>query len=164
MCNVMKYFGHHPRYYLRHPFEWVADRCRCLKWARQRVVRGYADCDVWNLDNWFSDVVPGALKHLAEHHSGWPDSLFETPEEWTVWLNKAAAAIKMMSEEEQDKINKYWPPYKDELDNWQIWGHRGPTQAAENYYNEADKIAAEAQKNFEVVMSELCQYFHALWD
>ena len=164
MCNVMKYFSHRPRYYLRHPFEWIGDKWRELKWAKQRVVRGYADCDVWNLDGWFSDVVPGALTHLAEHHYGWPDSLFETPEEWTVWLKKAAAAIRMMDEEEQDKVNKYWPPYRDELDNWQIKGYKGPSQAFEDYYNEAQKIAAEAQKNFETVMMEFTQYFHALWD
>lgn len=164
MCNVMKYFSHSPRYYLRHPFEWVADKWRCLKWARQRVVRGYANCDVWNLDSWFSNVMSGALKELAEHHYGWPDGLFDTPEEWTAWLNKAAAAIKMMSEEEQDKVNKYWPPYRDELDNWQIGGYKGSSQAFKDYTDEAQKIAAEAQKNFEAVMVELSQYFHALWD
>lgn len=164
MSNVMKYFSHSPRYYLRHPFEWIGDKCRALKWARQRVVRGYADCDVWNLDNWFSDVVSGALTHLAEHHCGWPDHLFKTPEEWTAWLKKAAAAIKMMDEEEQDKVNKYWPPYRDELDNWQIKGYKGPSQAFRNYTDEAQRIAAEAQKNFEAVMSEFVQYFSALWD
>ena len=100
MSNVMKYFNYRPRYYLLHPLEWVANKWRCLKWAKQRVVRGYADCDVWNLDSWFSKVVSGALMNLAENHHGWPDSFFETPEEWTAWLNKAAAAIKMMNEEE----------------------------------------------------------------
>ena len=165
MCNVMKYFSHRPRYYLRHPFEWMGDKWKELKWARQRVVRGYADCDMWNLDSWFAAVLPDMLNQFAEDAHGWPDGTFETFEDWQQWLRDTAAAIKMMREEEQDAINPHWPAYQKELDNWQYTANGyAPGEVAHCYWEEAKRIAADAQNNFEQAMISFSKNFKCLWD
>lgn len=163
--SVFGYGGYRPRYYLRHPFEWVADKFRELKWAKQRAIRGYADCDVWNMDVWFGYVVADMLDQLGDTANGWPDRDFKSFEDWKAWLHKTAAAIRMTREDQQDKINPYWEPYKNELDNWQYneKGHT-PSDNFENYYHEAERIAAEKQEEFETAMNSFSKNFHGLWD
>ena len=53
-------------------FRWF---CRELRFARQRVFQGYCDMDVWNLDNWFLDVVPDMLQQLRDKGIGYPCSV-----------------------------------------------------------------------------------------
>ena len=161
-CDVRKYFGYRPRYYLRHPFEWIKDRRKCRKWAKQRIVRGYADCDVWNLDKWFAAILPEMLNQLAGTTHGYPDQKFETFEEWQQWLRETAAAIRMMREEEQDAINPYWPAYERELEDWQ-YGYT-PGEAAHCYWEEAKRIAADAQDRFEQAMISFSKNFSSVWD
>ena len=164
-CSVFKYFPYRPRYYLRHPFEWIGDKWRALKWAKQRAIRGYADCDIWNMDSWFSSVVPEMLEQLAEEANGWPDGKFETFGEWQQWLRDTAAAIKMMREEEQDAINPYWPAYQEELGNWQ-YTEKGyaPSELSHKYQAEASRIAEAMQEKFEQAMISFSKNFHCLWD
>lgn len=52
-------------------FKWFR---RELRFARQRVRRGYCDMDVWNLYDWFLDVVPDMLQRLRDTGVGYPCS------------------------------------------------------------------------------------------
>ena len=47
---------------------------RELRFACQRVYRGYCDSDVWNLYSWFLDVVPDMLLQLKETGACFPCS------------------------------------------------------------------------------------------
>lgn len=50
---------------------------RCLKWSRQRVVRGYADCDVWSMFSYLQKLMPDMLRHLKDNRHGSPSYLGE---------------------------------------------------------------------------------------
>lgn len=43
---------------------------RDMKHLYQRMVRGWADSDVWSMENYISDVCIGMLGHLKANHCG----------------------------------------------------------------------------------------------
>lgn len=43
---------------------------RCIKWSCQRIVRGYAECDVWNMDGYLQRLVPDMLQDLKDNRNG----------------------------------------------------------------------------------------------
>lgn len=52
-------------------FRWLRNN---LRYARQRIRRGYCDQDTWNLYSWFLDVVPEMLQDMRDHGTGYPCS------------------------------------------------------------------------------------------
>ncbi len=99
---------------------------RMLKWAKQRIMRGYADCDVWNFDNFLAAVIPAGLRDLAELHS-YPFD-FGSHEEWNKWLIETAELFEeayndevfiITGEEYQQKINKAFDRLKEQFGN--LW-------------------------------------------
>ena len=90
----------------RYPSNWlenIRQIPRSIKWSYQRITRGFADVDVFNLDYYLSGIIIGSLNHLADHHFGVPyafsDTMDDNPDGWTVWLRDTASKF-----EEADKI------------------------------------------------------------
>ena len=54
----------------------IKDSPRVVKAMYQRATRGWADCDVWNIDSWFQGVVPDMLRRLADTKHGTPSLFF----------------------------------------------------------------------------------------
>lgn len=54
------------------------------KFKKQRCNRGYADCDLWNMDWYLMELIPSMLEDLAKRHNGHPYDM--TDEEYTKWL------------------------------------------------------------------------------
>lgn len=48
---------------------------RCIKYSKQRIVRGYADCDVWNMYSHLEELMPAMLQHLKDNRNGSPGFL-----------------------------------------------------------------------------------------
>lgn len=46
-----------------------------LKYAYQRIKKGYCDADLWEIDGWFLTVVPDMLKQFSKTHNGYPEIL-----------------------------------------------------------------------------------------
>lgn len=46
-----------------------------LKYAYQRIKRGYCDADLWEIDGWFLTVVPDMLKQFSKTRKGYPEIL-----------------------------------------------------------------------------------------
>ena len=98
---------------------------RMLKWAKQRIIRGYADCDVWNFDSFLATVISSGLRDLAELHS-YPFS-FGSHEEWSRWLIETAELFEeaynedfiITGEEYQQKINKALDRLREQFGN--LW-------------------------------------------
>ena len=45
------------------------------KWAKQRKKRGYSDCDIWNMRDWFISTVKPMIEQLRDNHMGFPESI-----------------------------------------------------------------------------------------
>ena len=48
---------------------------KCLKWSKQRIVRGYADCDTWSIDGYLQKLLPDMLQYLKDNRHGSPGFL-----------------------------------------------------------------------------------------
>ena len=44
---------------------------RAFRYAKQRIARGWADCDVWEMNTHITAVISGMLKTLAETDNGY---------------------------------------------------------------------------------------------
>ena len=70
--------------YGRNPLEYIKYFGKQLKWAYQRITRGYCDADTWDLDYYYANLIGVTLKHLADNTISYPyDS---DPEEWKAYL------------------------------------------------------------------------------
>ena len=55
---------------------------REVKFAYQRVVRGWDDRAVWSVDYWLDDMMPAVLRQLKEDKHGTPSEMFPTGPEF----------------------------------------------------------------------------------
>ena len=71
---------------------WVKHFFRCIKWSRQRITRGYADSDVWDMDAFLQKLIPDMLENFKDNHHGAPTCLGEDEDtanaEWDRILDK----------------------------------------------------------------------------
>ena len=71
---------------------------RCIKWSCQRIVRGYAECDVWNMDGYLQRLVPDMLQDLKDNRNGSPSYLGEN------YTNEEGILVNDTCHDEWDKI------------------------------------------------------------
>lgn len=45
---------------------------RCIKWAWQRVTKGYCDADTWDLDKYYPRLIKATLLAFKENNDGCP--------------------------------------------------------------------------------------------
>jgi hypothetical protein len=68
-----------------------------LVWKYQRGLRGYADCDVWNLNTYLLTWLPSAVRQLRDTGHSYPGG-FEygrTEEEWDNTLTRLADLLEL---------------------------------------------------------------------
>ena len=103
----------------RYPSNWlenIRQIPRSIRWSYQRITRGFADVDVFNLDCYLSGVIIGTLNHLADHHFGVPYSLKDSPDEWTAWLRETANKFEEANKIEEDSYSVEFEQVKAEHD------------------------------------------------
>lgn len=71
---------------------------KCLRWSKQRIVRGYADCDKWNMFDFLQTLIPDMLQDMRENRVG---SLGYLGENYT---NDEGISVNDMCHEEWNKI------------------------------------------------------------
>jgi hypothetical protein len=59
-----------------------SSKLRAIKYGYQRLFRGWDDTTIWSLDTRFCKTLGEQLIELARVSHGWPDTLYDTPEEW----------------------------------------------------------------------------------
>ena len=65
-----------------------------IKMKYQKLIRGYSDIEIWNLDITTAEWIIPRLKYLKEHTCGYPPDL-ETFEEWQEILQKMIDAFEL---------------------------------------------------------------------
>jgi hypothetical protein len=77
-----------------------------IKYRFQRAFRGWADCDTWDMDFWFIEVMKPMLQHLRDTHMGHPGDL--TEEAWNVVLDRMIFLLAEMDENTCSQQNTFW--------------------------------------------------------
>lgn len=131
-----------------------------LKYSIQRAFRGYADCDVWNVDGYLCEIMPSMIKQLKEKTHGYPSHL-SSPEEWETILNKIIlgfeAGKKLINTDnwalnEECKITTS----SNKVDFTNPW-----TKEQIEHFKNLDRIDS---KNFDEGMKLFAEHFFSLWD
>lgn len=73
--------------------EYHTDKEDLDKWKQQRIERGYADVDAWNMCDFLRSVIPGMARQIA---NGCSYSARMTAEEWRETLIKMAECFEFM--------------------------------------------------------------------
>lgn len=71
---------------------------KCLRWSWQRIVRGYADCDKWNMYRYLQNLIPDMLQDLRDERHGSPGYLGKN------YTNEDGILVNDTCHEEWDKI------------------------------------------------------------
>lgn len=142
---------------------------RKLKWAHQRITRGWADRDTWDLDSSILEYLNGTIQYLADHHYGFPGhGRFDSDEKWTEYLREMASCFYRAEEENQyydcPSYDQWWSWYKEnDLSEEDILLHD------ENPFS--DDMMEESKRNYhkrhnDLVrgMQMLQKAFWQLWD
>ena len=88
---------------------------RNLKYAWQRITRGYCDADLWDLNDYYCTLIENSLRDFNQRRHGYPIGLEE--EEWNTkiqhivqLLNKyrvaSANEMEAIEDEYSDKLEK----------------------------------------------------------
>ena len=164
------------RYYLTHPWEWFKDLKYCLRDAYQRITRGYADTDWFDMDSHLLELLPAMLKELAANSHSYPGrEPFDTPEKWSAWLNEMADNLISCREEEIDKANEYYKEYIESFDTKEsedengartiTWaGNPNHEEISKLYFKRYKELGDAAQQRLEDTLRFLSKYFFHLWD
>lgn len=119
---------------------------RCIKFSYQRIARGFSDCDVWSLDEYYASLFAATLRHLAATTHGYP-VLYDTGEidkdgndagynRWCAELNRIADLFDTVSAFDA---------------NLELGDENGIS-------------AAEKQANLEEAFDWLKEHWYDLWD
>ncbi len=142
-------FGYAPHHSLTHPNIILSDLAREVKWAYQRVTRGWDDRVVWSVDEWLATIMPDILKKLKDTKYGIPYAVFEKHE-----LEEDGN----VSEENQKIAEERW---NNELDKM-IAAFR-ISNKIEDYDLNSNEVEAR-RKVFERGMASFVKYYNCLWD
>lgn len=138
------------------------------KMKQQRYERGYADSDVWNLSDWFIEMVRPMLQTLRDTHSGSPSYLGVEKvnekgyricegchEAWDKILDEMIFYLGEMREDTRTRKNPYEAEYanasKEFIERYGLFGDKLLT--------EEEKEAAKNGKGIRIhTMRELPEY------
>lgn len=136
---------------------------RQLKWALQRVTRGFSDYDVYDLDHYYMELFQQSIEHLRTHKNGYPDGMSE--EGWDAYLKEIVEHCRMAlsndyfnayeeeysktchlcfeySEDRRYRISKTDPEYEELRQNWLNRGKEINTEKAMHRDKALDMIKA----------------------
>lgn len=84
-----------------------------IKFAYQRVVRGWDDTALWSLDHHLTKTLGTQLQRMAETAHGYPDNM--TYEQWTSELRRHGQALAAYAAAETLDYDSVYPPVREAL-------------------------------------------------
>ena len=166
--NVFKNSSYSP---WKYPGNWSHNAklfFRRFKWAGQRVTRGYADCDIWDMDTWLLNLFHDSLNYFAENHCSYPgDHDFPDDEIWTKYLKDIAQKFYQANEN-----NNYYPtPEEDKWHDWNEWNRAADmiqdsieNPYRESYMEEDHENSRKRLRDFAEAWALMGEEFFNLWD
>ena len=123
---------------------------RNIRFAYQRIKYGYCDSDVWSIDLWFLNVMPGMLQHLKDTTHSYPcfqgsishalcenvmseETDNEGVKQWEAILSEMIFLLNEANEDTCTRENKYQKEYdkaQEEFDDkYGMFGEKLRTEA-----------------------------------
>lgn len=156
-----------PYYRWRYPDCWIKNArmfFKSFKYAYQRITKGYANCDTFDLDSYYLDIFSGTLNYLADNHCGYPgNDEFPTDESWTIYLKELAYKFYLANESNE----AYSTP---EADKWWGWNEKHPNDKISNnpyieaMHKEEQENSAKREANLREGLKMLEACWKDLWD
>lgn len=157
---------------------------RKIKFAFQRVKRGFSDYDVWDIDMWFCKTVPAMLERLAETTHGYPHQFWQaynidvangamTTHEadeaayknWQMTLYQMADALREAHECTRKKSNPYEHAYFDELTKGgKVNLKTASSDIANAYLQHEIELQTYSERKLEEGLNLFKENFYNLWD
>ena len=106
------------------------------KFKRQRVNRGFADWDWWDLDYFYLNLFVSSLRHYAKNTTDFSESLAPTYEEYQARILRLADMFEKLANWEEDNVER------------------------RDYEQEAKELNELTKAAF----AELAEVFWSLWD
>lgn len=144
---------------------------RNLKWAWQRVTRGYSDYDIFDLDYWLVRLLPQAIRTLESKLHGHPYDI--TEEEWRKYLIEMATHFENYNAEWGNPVDLPSFSIQEIFEKNGVKLHRlGIDEVKNQDYKEKHKLWLEEEKKHnEYIKEELHKglsmleaRFGDLWD
>lgn len=140
-------FGWRTSYILLRPHKLAIEIWLRIKWAYQRVFRGWDDRVIWSVDWWMADIMPEVLATLMVKKHGTPFMAFDgEPDEKGEYTDK--------------QMNDAKEKYDNEIRKM-IRGFQAAHLIHEGVTAEEEKILT---RTFEIGMKSFVKYFFTLWD
>jgi hypothetical protein len=152
---------------------------REVKFAYQRVMRGWDDRAVWSIDYWLDDKMPAMLRKLKEDKHGVPMTMFDglplndegyhsEPEmeiasaRWDAVIDKmiagfeASRRVKDGTYEEELGPYPLYRPAGMPKDEWKAYGHA--------HFLKTEELRKRDEAIFKEGMALFGEHYWSLWD
>lgn len=124
MSNVFDKTNYHVNLYTIARCNHIRQLCKDLKYSWQRITKGYSDYDVWDIREWFKEIVPCMVQELKETRISSPDVPTtedgkDYNQQWDEKLDKIVFAFREARMETCSKQNKYseeWSKANEEFE------------------------------------------------
>ena len=146
-------FGYRLLYLLLHPWIIVKESFNQIKWAWQRVFRGWDDRASWNINDHILKIVPEMIERMRDYDNSYPSSIGQ--DEWHNILDKISDGFKAgykLSNSDQEVFNELWDS------GWN--GGDFPDGFMERLKEES----IELNDKFDAGMALFVKWFWSLWD
>jgi hypothetical protein len=145
--------GYRGSYVLVHPWLFVRFASNNLRWAWQRVFRGWDERVIWSIDWYLAEMIPFWMRQLKEDKHGVPGMCFKEDD-----YNDAKSDYSL-KEGAWDRAEK---EYDDILEKIAV-GFESYL-AREEYKYKTDDEKNQLTKNFEEAFDLLKKYYGTFWD
>lgn len=171
--NCLTDFPYSIRYYLTHPHKFIRQCWMNIKAAWQRITKGYANYDIWDMDHYILEILSRMLRQLATRANGYPGhEPFTTYEEWIKWLQAMATRLEALQTNWTETQNEYEEEYFNALearrqiiDNQIIYAQDNELKILhDKWLKRAEELNEQQQVETIKVFEELGRYWYLLWD
>src|SRR5271163_1552002 len=154
---------------------------REVKFAYQRVVRGWDDRAVWSVDYWLDDMMPAVLRQLKEDKHGTPSEMFPTGPEFmdedgnaneSGWAIANARWDEIMDKmiagfEASRRVKSHL--YEEELGPYPLHRPKGMPkdewkEVRHQHFLKSQELAKRDEAIFKEGMALFAEHYWSLWD
>lgn len=143
-------------YFLNHPFRNIREGFSHIKWAFQRVYRGWDDRAAYGMDSFLAKIIPELITGMKKYGNSYPGDI--GPDKWIEELNTISDGFKAAQRVQNDDF-----PAWDELrlsDDFD-WGK---DELPETFWPKLEKEQDLALDTFYKGMDKFVEHFWDLWD